>query len=371
MDESLEDLRRHIDAADDAIVEALIHRMELSARVGGKKADKGGDAYAPSREAQVVARVLKANGGRVSESTLSAIYAQILAASRGVQQRVKVSYLGPEHTFSYQAARNLFVSGAEYVPTRSITEIFRSTDCGDADYGIIPIENSTAGTVGETLDAFVTTNSRIIAETTLAISHNLLSKCQLHDIQTVYSHPQALSQCQNWLTQNLGWAERVELVSTAAAAGRAAREEASAAIGVAAAADEHGLNLLRENIQDFSNNETRFLILGKTVNPATGQDRTAVIFSLMDRIGSLHDALGILRQHEVNLSNLQTRPARGQAHFGAGDYVFFAEIVGHETDGAVSKAIQALRKECTLVKTLGSWPSGGVQDIWPANRVLS
>ena len=357
MEESLEDLRREIDAADDAIVEALRHRMELSARVGAAKADNGGDIYAPSREAQVIARVLKANDGRIPESALAAIYSQILAASRGLQQRVKVAYLGPEHTFSHQAARNLFLDGAEYLPTRSITEIFGLTDRGEADYGVAPIENSTAGTVGEALDAFVETRSRIVAETSLVITHSLLSNHGLGEIKTVYSHPQALAQCQEWLTQNLGWAERVEVGSTAAAAGRAAREESAAAIGVAAVAEDHGLNVVRDNIQDFSNNETRFLILGKTANPATGQDRTAIVFAVMDKVGSLHDALGKLRIHGVNLSNLQTRPARGRGEAGAGDYVFFAEIAGHEEDEDVSQAIRSLRERCTLVKVLGSWPN--------------
>ena len=367
MEESLDDLRREIDAADDAIVDALARRMELSARVGAAKADDGGDVYAPSREAQVIARVQKANGGRIPEAALAAIYSQILAASRGLQQRIKVAYLGPEHTFSHQAARNLFLDGAGYLPTRSITEIFRLTDGGDADYGVVPIENSTAGTVGETLDAFLATRSRIVAETTLAITHNLLSKHGLAEIKTVYSHPQALAQCQEWLTQNLGWADRVEVGSTASAAARAAREEAAAAIGVAAVADDHGLELVRENIHDFADNQTRFLILGTAANPATGRDLTAIVFAVTDRVGSLHDALGTLRQHGVNLSNLQTRPARGRAEAKAGDYVFFAEIAGHEDDEDLAQAIQNLRGQCTLVKVLGSWPADGPRLLRPGS----
>ena len=222
MEESLEDLRRQIDAADDAIVEALRHRMELSARVGASKADNGGDVYAPAREAQVIARVLKANAGRIPEAALTAIYSQILAASRGLQRRIKVAYLGPDHTFSHQAARNLILDGAEYLPTRSIIEVFRLTDSGEADYGIAPMENSTAGTVGESLDAFVDMRSRIVAETTLTITHSLLSRHSLDEVKTVYSHPQALAQCQEWLTLNLGRADRVEVGSTAPAAVRAA-----------------------------------------------------------------------------------------------------------------------------------------------------
>ena len=359
MEESLADLRRQIDAADDAIVEALRTRMDLSARVGAAKAGNGGTVYAPAREAEVIARVLEASDGRVPEAALAAIYSQILAASRGLQQRARVAYLGPEHTFSHQAARNLFLDGAEYRPTRTIMEIFVMADAGDADYGVVPIENSTAGTIGETLDAFVDTRSRIVAETTLEITHNLLSKRPAGEVKVVYSHPQALAQCQEWLTQNLGWAERVEVGSTAAAAGRAAGEDRAAAIGVAAVAEDHGLTVQQTNIQDFTENETRFFILGHTANPATGNDRTALLFAVLDRVGSLHEALGTLRGHGVNLSNLQTRPARGRSEAKAGDYVFFAEIAGHEDDPDLEVAIQDLRGQCALVKVLGSWPAGG------------
>ncbi len=367
MEESLDDLRRRIDAVDDEIVEALRRRMELSARVGAAKADNGGDVYAPAREAQVIARAQKASDGRIPEAALAAIYSQILAASRGLQKTIRVAYLGPEHTFSHQAARDLFLDGASYLPTRSITEIFGLTDSREADYGVVPIENSTAGTVGESLDAFVEMRSRIVAETTLAITHSLLSIHDLRDIKAVYSHPQALAQCQEWLTQNLGWADRVEVGSTAAAAARAAREEAAAAIGVAAVAEDHGLNVVRDNIQDFSDNETRFLILGNTANPATGNDRSAIVFAVTDRVGSLHDALGTLRQHGVNLSNLQTRPARGRSDAKAGDYVFFAEIAGHEDDDDMALAIQSLREQCTLVKLLGSWPAAGARLLRPGS----
>lgn len=361
LEESLEEIRREIDAADDVIVNALRRRMDLSARVGAAKANNGGNVYAPAREAEVIARVLAANDGRMPEAALAAIYSQILAASRGLQQRARVAFLGPEHTFSHQAARNLFLEGAEYHPTRSIREIFGMTDRDEADYGVVPIENSTAGTVGETLDTFVESKSRIVAETTLAITHNLISKYPIGEVKIVYSHPQALAQCQDWLTQNLGWADRVEVGSTAAAGGRAAREEGAAAIGVTAVAEDHGLKVLRTNIQDFSENQTRFFILGKSPNPATGNDRTALVFAVPDRVGSLHDALGTLRQHGVNLSNLQTRPARGRSEAKAGDYVFFAEIAGHEDDEDLAEAIQRLRGQCTLVKVLGSWPATGSQ----------
>jgi len=359
---SLEDLRRQVDQVDSEILEAINRRARLVQEIGRTKAERGAPVYQPAREAEVVGRAIAANAGPLSDSGVAEIFSRIMVEGRSLEKSLRVAFLGPEHTFSHQAAKQVFGGGAEYLATSSIDEIFVKTEGAVADFGVVPVENTTAGTVGDTLDRFVETTSRIVGEVTLPIAHSLLSRQNPQAIRVVYSHPQALSQCQKWLNQNLHWAERVEVASTAAAAARAATEEGSAAVGPAAGAEANGLRVVHSNIQDFSGNSTRFFVIGRTPNEETGRDKSAMIFAVLDRVGALHDVLGILRHHAINLCNIQTRPAKGRVALESGDYLFFAEFWGHHLQPEVAAAVEEIRSLCTLVKMLGSWPARATSD---------
>ncbi len=356
MSESLEDLRNEIDQVDHQIVEALNSRAQLSQRVGQFKSDNGDPVFAPSREAGVIKRAIELSDGTLPDDVIADIFRKIMASSRALQRLMRVAYLGPELSFSHKAAGDMFDQGGEYMAARSISEIFRLTRSGDVEYGVVPIENTIGGTVGDSIDSFVEGNVVIISEFSLQIIHNLMSHSDITNIHTVYSHPQALAQCNDWLSKNLPTAQRVEVASTSAAAIKAANEAGSAAIGLDTAAKSNSLKLIRRGIQDVDENYTRFFLIGRQPNPPSGDDQTAICFAVADRIGALHDVLGIMRNHHISLSNMQSRPARGRSQEQAGDYVFYAEFPGHEKDNDIADALNQVKSLCTMTKVLGSWP---------------
>ncbi len=353
----IERLRKQIDILDSRILGALNERAALVARIGKAKSLSDTPVYQPSREAEVIERVISENSGPLPDSAVASIFENIIAWGRSLENPVGVAFLGPEHTHTHRAAAGVFGAGAKYDAAASIPEVFARVEHGSSDYGVVPIENSTAGTVGETLDLFVETTARIVGETTVSITHHLLASGPIAAIKFVYSHPQALDQCRVWLAQNMPFAQRVEVASTAAAAARAASETGAAAIGPKEGAEAHGLTVLRSDIQDFADNTTRFFVLGNPSNSSTGNDKTAMVIAVANRVGALHDVLGVLRGSNLNMSNIQTRPARGRAQQDSGDYVFFVEFGGHPDDPDVDRAIGGIRSLCTLVKVLGAWPA--------------
>ena len=355
--EHIERLRREVDRLDARILESLNERAAVVTEIGKAKSLTNTPVYQPAREAQVINNMISANTGPMPDSAIAAIFAQIMASGRPLEHPIRVAFLGPEQTHTHRAAEREFGTGAEYDAAASIPHVFSRVERGGSDYGVVPIENSTAGTVGETLDMFVETTARIVGETTLSITHHLLSSGPMAAIKVVYSHPQALDQCRKWLAENLPLAERVEVASTAAAASRAAAETGAAALGPKEGAEAYGLAVVRSDIQDFADNTTRFFVLGRASNPPTGDDRTALIIAVIDRVGALHDVLGVLRSHNLNLSSIQSRPARRQAQQESGDYVFFVEFGGHPDDDEVKGAVDGIRSLCSLIKVLGAWPA--------------
>ena len=349
--------RRSIDEIDRQLVKLLDRRAAVVGQVGHEKSSSGDPVFVPAREAEIIRRAIDGSDGSLSEEAISAIFTQIIAACRALEKTLQVAYLGPPMTFSHDAARKVFGNSAEYLATISIDAIFSQVAHGTADFGVVPIENTSAGMVGDSIDCFMRHPVSVIAETSERIVHNLLSRSSLDEIQVVYSHPQALAQCRDWLSNNLPAAERSEVASTATAAVRASQEPRAAAIGLEAAASANGLNVVRRNIQDFSANSTRFFLLGNRSNPATGNDRTAMIFAVKDRVGALHEVLGALRDRDVNLTNMQSRPARGLLEEVVGDYVFYAEFAGHRSDANVAAAITDVDGLCSKVRIIGSWPS--------------
>jgi chorismate mutase/prephenate dehydratase len=351
-DSELESLRQKIDRIDAELVGLLNQRARVVLEVAKQKSQTGTSVFVPDREIQVLQNVLAANAGPLKPEQLRSIYREILSASRGLQRKLRVAYLGPAATFSHEAALKLFGDDAELVPVSSIRDVFLETERGGTDHGVVPVENSTEGSVLFTLDSFIDSELKACAELSLPIVQNLMARCRKEEIKTVYSHPQALAQCRGWLAANLPRAELVQSLSTVRAAEQAAADPTGAAISPAMAAGIYGLEILEAGIQDLSNNITRFLVLGTTFPGPTGRDRTAIIVSIRDRVGALHDMMEVFADAGVNLSHIQSRPSKRKAW----DYLFFMELEGHAADPNVKSALDRLEQQGSTVKVLGSWP---------------
>jgi chorismate mutase/prephenate dehydratase len=347
-------LRAEIDRLDAQIVGLLQERAELANRIGAVKRSTDQATYAPAREREVLERVQAMSGeGRLQGDHLVAIYREIISACRAVEEPLRVAYFGPAATFTHQAAIGRFGHAAELLAIDTIPDVFGETQRGNADFGVVPVENSTEGPVHLTLDTFIDSDLKVRSEIILPIRLHLLSRARLDEVRTVYSNPVAYGQCRQWVSRNLPGREVVDAVSTARAAMTAAEDPEGAAVGPELAASEYGLDVVARDIQDLSSNYTRFYVIGQpTVTVPTGRDRTAVAFSIRDHIGALRDAADVFARRTINLSSIQSRPSRRRAW----DYVFFVELAGHEADLEVREALAELNQQCAFVKVLGSWP---------------
>ncbi|MDE2897637.1 MAG: prephenate dehydratase [Chloroflexota bacterium] len=352
MSESLDEVRRDIDALDEQLVKLLGQRAELVRKIGHLKADSGTPVFDPGRERDVLARVTSINPGPYDDAHIQAIYREIMAASRSLEEPPRVGYLGPPHTFSHQAAQQYFGRIADLTPLSSFSDIFDFVDRSPRVSGVVPIENTTSGTIGETLDLFVTRNVHIQAEVQLPVSHNLLAISDAGDWSGVYSHPHAIAQCRGWIQRHLGTTPLIEVASTAEAARRAAGEPNTAAIGPLSAAEAFGLEVLQQDIQDVASNRTRFYVIGDKPSARTGRDKMALMVAVHDRVGALHDVLSCLRDHDLNLSFIQSRPSRLKPD----DYIFFLEMMGHPDEAPVQEALRVLGASTVLTRVLGAWP---------------
>ncbi len=354
MAEDTQQLRDEIDRLDTRIVALLQERAELARRIGAVKRASNLAIYAPARERDVLERVAALGGdGRLRPEHLVGIYREIISACRAVEHPLRVAYFGPAATFTHQAAIGRFGHAADLIPVETIPDVFAETQRGGADFGVVPVENSTEGPVHPTLDTFVDSELKIRSEITLPIRLHLLSRRRLDEICTIYTNPVALGQCREWVTRNLPGRAVVEVVSTARAALTAADDPTGAAVAPELAAAEYGLEIVARDIQDLSNNYTRFYVIGPAApSVPTGRDKTAVIFSIRDHVGALRDAADLFARRNINLSSIQSRPSRRKAW----DYVFFVELTGHEADPVVREALEELNHQCAFVKVLGSWP---------------
>jgi len=346
----IDKLRREIDALDDELAKLLDKRAGLAMEIG--KLKQGSPAYRPEREAEILRRV---SSKILPKERLVAVFREIISACRGLEEAIRVSYLGPEGTFSEQAVRKHFGAAVDAVATGSVDEAFRRCESGAAQFAVVPVENSTEGAVGRTLDLLLATPLKICAEIELRVQQNLLSKGDLKKVKRIYSHAQSLAQCQGWLAQNLPQAERVPVASNAEAARLAAAEEGAAAIAGEAAAERYGLKILSRSIEDAADNTTRFLVLGKIEPAPTGRDRTSLVMSAENKPGAVHALLTPLAEHRVSMSRIESRPSRAKS--GMWEYVFFIDVEGHQKDAAVSRALAALREKAPLLKILGSYPA--------------
>jgi chorismate mutase / prephenate dehydratase len=359
-DVDLSGLRQRMDDLDQQIVELLAQRAEVSREVGRRKNSRGGAVYAPAREAEIFDRLGERVEGRLRADHLRAIYREILSASRDLQRPPRIAFLGPlGATFGHQAAAQRFGASSVYVPTSSHHDVVTEVERGNADLGVVAIENSTNGPVGETQDRLVETRLQVCDEITIPVSHCLMSRSPLERVRTIYSHAQSIGQCRGWIAKNLPGLNVVALASNGLAAERASQEDDAASISPRIASDEYGLNVLAENIQDNPNNYTRFWVVGPQMSERpTGNDKTAIVFSIHDRVGTLRNVANVFADRDISLSSIQSRPAKHTAWSGTWDYVFFFELRGHASERALQEALHALEEYTVFVKVLGSWPLG-------------
>jgi chorismate mutase/prephenate dehydratase len=354
-------LRREIDAVDDELLKLINQRAKLASRIGTLKA--GAPAYRPEREAEILRRMAQANPGPLAPERVAGVFREVISACRGLEEAIRVTYLGPEGTFSEQAVRQHFGRAVEALAVPSVDEAFRRCETRAVQFTVVPVENSTEGVVGRTLDLLLTTPLRICGEVELRVQQNLLAKNMeadsLKDVRRVYSHAQSLGQCNAWLAQHLPNAECIPVASNAEAAKRAAGEAGAVAIAGEAAAERYGLAVLARAIEDAPNNTTRFLVLGEVDPAPTGKDRTSLVMSAENKPGAVHALLTPLAEHKVSMTRIESRPARQGIKGGRSalwEYMFFIDIEGHQADAPVAKALAGLGARAPFLKVLGSYP---------------
>lgn len=354
MSDELKNLRNNIDRLDEEILARLAERARSAQRIGEIKQ---GNLYRPEREAQVLRRLAAANPGPLPDQAVQRIFREIMSACLALEHPTKVAYLGPAGTFSESAARKHFGGAAALMPTAAIDDVFRAVEAGNADYGVVPVENSTEGAVGGALDLLLANPLKICGEVNLRIHQHLLSKADgIGAAKRLYSHSQSLAQCHEWLNRNLAHLSRVPVASNAEAARMASEDPESCAIAGEAAAELYGLNVLAANIEDDPNNTTRFVVIGDHDAGPSGCDKTSLVCSALNRPGAMHALLEPLARHGVDMTKLQSRPARG----GLWEYVFYVDIDGHREDVSVAAALQELNERAAFVKILGSYPVAAI-----------
>jgi chorismate mutase / prephenate dehydratase len=344
--------RTAIDKIDAQIVKLLNERTRHVLQIGEIKINAGEAIYAPHREQAVLLRICKLNTGPIQDESLRSIYREIMSSALALEKSMTIAYLGPEATFTHQAAVQRFGSSLRYKAQRTIADVFTEVKLNRADYGVVPVENSTEGVVTHTLDMFVKSNLQIVAQIVLPIQYCLAGAGPLNAIHRVYAHPQALAQCRVWIQRHLPHAEIMETSSNARSA-ELARGKSAAITGLMAA-KKYGLKMLEEDIQDFTENATRFLVLGRECGAATGHDRTSFMFSIADEVGALYHALAAFQRCKLNMTKIESRPSKRKAW----EYFFFVDCDGHMTDPKVAEAIASLSKATNFVKVLGSYPNG-------------
>lgn len=349
----LKTYRVQIDRLDQQILKLINERADLAAKIGKAKIENNDSVFAPAREEEVISNVLSANKGPLPEVTIRAIYREIISGSRALQKIDKVAFLGPEYSFSHIAALQRFGRAAEYMSVNNIAAVFEEVNRRHVDYGVVPLENSTDGRVADTLDMFVRLPQiKVCSEVRLRVHHNLLANCEQTEISRIYSKPQALSQCRNWLAKNVPQATLHEVSSTTTAAQFAKSQPGAAAIASREAAVQYGVRILFPNIEDSPHNETRFAVIGPHDAGRSGNDKTAIMFMIPHSPGSLADILNLFKQHKVNLTWIESFPYPS----AKGEYVFFVECDGHQEDPKLKKTLAALEGECEKLYVLGSFP---------------
>lgn len=356
----LNDIRTRIDAIDDSLLKLLSERAQVAQLVGQSKRQQGeistADLYRPEREAQILRRALANNEGPLANEEVARLFREIMSACLAQQEPLKVAFLGPEGTFTQQAVFKHFGHSVRGVPMPSIPEVFQEVQAGHADFGVVPIENSTGGVVEFSIDMFLNTTLKICGEIELRINQNLMGRMgMLEQVRRVCSHPQSLSQCRQWLQRHLPEAEQIPCASNAEAARRARDEEGTAAIAGLVAAEIYNLQIIVPEIEDQPDNTTRFLVIGRKMFAPSGNDKTALMVSAGDTNspGALYRLLEPLARNAISMTRIESRPSRRKKW----DYVFFIDVLGHADDEPLKSALEDLKKHSSLFKVLGSYPA--------------
>jgi len=350
---SISEHRQAIDHLDAQIVRLLNDRTRHVLAIGELKLKAGEEIYAPHRERTVFERVCRHNKGPMTDEQLRAVYREIMSSALALEKTMTIAYFGPEATFTHQAALRRFGASLNYTAQKTIGDVFTEVSKHRADYGVVPVENSTEGVVTHTLDMFVDSDLKVVSQIVLRVQQCLMSNSPRNRLKKLFVHPQSLAQCRGWIQNHLPRVEIIETSSNARSAELAAAQPGAAAIAGALAAEKYGLRILEQDIQDNAANATRFLVLGRTCSPPTGDDRTSLLVSVADKAGALHRAIAAFRRHKINLSKIESRPSKRKAW----EYFFFIDCDGHSHDPKVARAIDHLREHCNFVKILGSYPN--------------
>ena len=355
-DESLAPLRRQIDELDEKLVELLNARARIVVQIGKVKHLSNAPIYAPDREKIVLEKIRRSNkavGGPLPDSCLEAIYRELMSGSFALEKPLRIAFLGPPGSFSHLASVKKFGSSVTHVPVTDITTVFDEISRSHADLGLAPIENSIIGGIMETMDAFIDhPQVTVVAEVVIAVHHHLLAMCPPEQVKIIYSKPEVLDQCRKWLNATMPESRRIPVGSSSKAAELAAQESGAAAIGSSLAAEVYSLKTLFGNIEDNPNNATRFMVIGRQPARRTGDDKTSIIFTTAHKSGALVDVLDVFRRHDINLTNIDTRPSQ-KRNF---EYYFFTDLLGHVEDTKVQAALTEAKQHCLQLAVLGSFP---------------
>ena len=345
--------RDNIDRIDEKILNLLNKRALEAINIAKLKKDKNLKGYSPERESSMLKHLKQLNKGVFSSEDIEIVFREILSVCRAQRTTLEIAYLGPQGTFTNLAAIKKFGKKPNFIPSISIADVFDKVTRGEADYGVVPIENSTEGAVNHTFDMFLESNLNICAEEILNISHALIGTTK-KGIKKIYSNPQVFAQCRNWISLSLKNVQLIPTVSTAKAAQEAKKNSSSACIGNKALANIYGLKVIASNIEDSPHNCTRFLIIAKNDSPSSGEDKTSIVCSINDRVGALYDVLFSFKSFGINLTRIESRPSKKKAW----EYYFFVDFEGHRNNELVQKALKKLSNECKFVNILGSYPKG-------------
>lgn len=353
MNDKLLPLREQIDAIDAQILALLSQRGRIAQQVGHVKAETNAPVFRPEREAQVLRGVAERNPGPLKDRDVQTIFREIMSSCRALEKRVTVAYLGPSGTFSEQAVFQQFGSAIETLPCVSIDEVFRATEAGTADFGVVPVENSSEGAINRTLDLMLATTTVISGEISIPVHHSLMTRTGSMDgVKVVCAHSQALAQCQVWLNLHHPGIERRAVASNAEAAVLASQDASVAAIASEMAGEQYSLGVVQAHIQDDPHNRTRFAVIGSLQTGPSGRDHTSIVLAVPNKAGAVYNLLAPLARHGVSMTRFESRPAR----IGTWEYYFYVDIEGHVVDPAVARALDELKDNAAFFKVLGSYP---------------
>jgi chorismate mutase/prephenate dehydratase len=356
-EQKLQPLREKIDAIDAQLLALLNQRARLAQEVGHVKSETDAPVFRPEREAQVLRKVAERNPGPLHSADLQIIFREVMSACRALEKRVNVAYLGPLGTFTELAVFRQFGHAVNSTPCASIDQVFRDVEAGTADFGVVPIENSTEGVINRTLDLLLQTTLTISGEIAIPIHHSLMSKSgSMEGVTRICAHSQALAQCDAWLRQNYPLLPRDAVSSNAEAARMASIDPCVAAVAGDVAAQTYGLQIVNAHIQDDPHNRTRFAVIGRLAAAPSGCDQTSIVLSVPNQAGAVYKLLAPLAKHEVSMTRFESRPARR----GAWDYYFYVDVEGHAQDTKVAQALSELKANAAFYKLLGSYPSSNL-----------